>query len=180
MDQNITFFNLETKSGEIKKQGSKCKYGQNVNTKSAFMPLNNSILFVLFFILWEHLSFLFLFLFFKKKFIRSLCSMIVYIRRKHHFGSYIFGAQSIWSLFFYNSQFCPCYFELAINLISTVNSLMKNAYVANYVHCWHNWSLCSNQNNNKLFLLTSNNSKSVINLSILKKFKKIKIRSKTC
>ena len=29
---------------------------------------------------------------------------------KYHFGSYILGSQSIWSLHFDNSQFGPCYF----------------------------------------------------------------------
>ena len=44
---------------------------------------------------------------------------------KNCFGPYIFGSQSIWSLYFGNSQFSPCYFQLATNLIPTINSLTK-------------------------------------------------------
>ena len=65
-------------------------------------------------------------------------------RWKHHFSPYILRSQSIWSLHFDNNKFGPCYFELAFNLVLTISSLMENTYVATYVHCWHNWSLCSN------------------------------------
>ena len=57
--------------------------------------------------------------------------------RKHHFGSYIFGPQSIWSLYFGIGQFGPYYFKITINLVFTVNSLTENAYVANSLYSWH-------------------------------------------
>jgi len=41
-------------------------------------------------------------------------------RRKHHFGLYILGSRSIWSLHFESSQFYPCYFQVTINLVPTV------------------------------------------------------------
>ena len=57
--------------------------------------------------------------------------------RKHHFNSYIFVSQSIWSLHFGSNQFGPCYFQLALNLVPTVNSLTENAYVVDGLHSWH-------------------------------------------
>ena len=33
-----------------------------------------------------------------------------FLMRKHHFGSYILGSQSIWSLHFGNRKFGSCYF----------------------------------------------------------------------
>ena len=63
--------------------------------------------------------------------------LYIYNRRKHHFGPYILGSRSIQSLHFDSSQFDPCYFQLAVNLDITVNSLTKNVYVANGLHCWH-------------------------------------------
>ena len=57
--------------------------------------------------------------------------------QKYHFGPYILGSQSIWSLHFGSSQFSPYYFQLAINLVPIVNSLTKNVYVANGFYCWH-------------------------------------------
>ena len=56
-------------------------------------------------------------------------------RQKHHFGSYILGSQSIWSLHFGANQFGLCYFQLTLNLIITVNLLTENSYMANSVHC---------------------------------------------
>ena len=58
-------------------------------------------------------------------------------RRKHHFGPYIFGSWSIWSLHFGSEQFDLSYFQFAINLVFIVNSLTKNAYVTNELHFWH-------------------------------------------
>ena len=46
------------------------------------------------------------------------------------FGPYNLKSQSIWFLYFGSSQFGPCYFQLAINLVPIVNSLTENAYVA--------------------------------------------------
>ena len=43
--------------------------------------------------------------------------------------------RSIWSLHFSSSQFGPSYFQFAVNLVPTVNSLTKNAYVANGLPC---------------------------------------------
>ena len=43
----------------------------------------------------------------------------------------------IWSIYFGNSQFSPRYFQLIVNLVPTIKSLMKNAYVANISHCCH-------------------------------------------
>ena len=54
--------------------------------------------------------------------------------RKHYFSSYILVSQSIWSLHFGSSQFSPCYFQLAFNLVPTVNSLTENAYMTNGLH----------------------------------------------
>ena len=56
-------------------------------------------------------------------------------RRKHHFSPYILRLRSIWSLHFSSSQFGPSYFQFAVNLVPTVNSLTKNAYVANGLPC---------------------------------------------
>ena len=39
----------------------------------------------------------------------------------------------IWSLYFGNSQFSSCHFQLAFNLVPTVNSLTENAYVVDSV-----------------------------------------------
>ena len=47
------------------------------------------------------------------------------------------GENTFWSLHFGSSQFSPCYFQIAVNLVSTVNLLTENAYVANSVHYWH-------------------------------------------
>ena len=58
------------------------------------------------------------------------------IRRKHHFGPYILGLQSIWSLHFESNQFGPCYFQVTINLVPTVNLLTKNIYMTDGLHCW--------------------------------------------
>ena len=57
--------------------------------------------------------------------------------RKHYFGPYILGSQSIWSLHFGSSQFGSCYFQLAVNLVPTVKLVMENAYVAKGVYSWH-------------------------------------------
>ena len=57
--------------------------------------------------------------------------------RKHHFDPYILGLQLIWSLHFCSSQFSPYYFQIALNLVSTINLLTENAYMANGVHYWH-------------------------------------------
>ena len=54
----------------------------------------------------------------------------------NQFGPYILGSQSIWSLHFSNSQFGLCYFQVVVNLVPIVNSLMENIYVANGFHCW--------------------------------------------
>ena len=64
-----------------------------------------------------------------------LLFFLFFFWRKHHFGPYILGSQSIQFLHFGNSQFGPCYFQFAVNLIPTVNSLTKNVYVANGLHC---------------------------------------------
>ena len=56
------------------------------------------------------------------------------IRQKHYFGPYILRLQSIWSLYFDNSQFGSYYFQLTVNLVSTINSLTENAYVTNDGH----------------------------------------------
>ena len=40
-------------------------------------------------------------------------------------------------LHFGSSQFGYCHIQLAVNLISAINSLTKNAYVANGLHSWH-------------------------------------------
>ena len=58
----------------------------------------------------------------------------VNFRRKYHFGPYILGLKSIWFLHFGSNQFGPCYFQLAINLVLTVNLVMENAYMANGVY----------------------------------------------
>ena len=58
-------------------------------------------------------------------------------RQKHHFDSYILKSQLIWFLHFGNSQFGSYYFQLAVNLVTTVNSLTKNTYVTNGVNSWH-------------------------------------------
>ena len=55
-------------------------------------------------------------------------------RQKHYFGPYVLGSQSIWSLHFGSNQFHPCYFQVTVNLVFTINSLTENAYVANGVH----------------------------------------------
>ena len=57
-------------------------------------------------------------------------------KRKHHFSPYILELRSIWSLYFSSIQFGPCYFQLVVNLVSTVNSLTENAYVANDLSYW--------------------------------------------
>ena len=67
----------------------------------------------------------------------QIVSFEILYRRKHNFGPYILGSQSIWSLHFGNGQFGPYYFQFAVNLVPTVNSLTENAYVANGLHCWH-------------------------------------------
>ena len=54
---------------------------------------------------------------------------------KHYFGPYILESQSIWSLHFSNGQFGPYYFQVAVNLVLTVNSLTENIYVASGLHC---------------------------------------------
>ena len=64
---------------------------------------------------------------------RTRLSMIEY-RRKHHFGPYILGLQSIWSLHFGNNQFGLYYFQFTINLVSTINLLTENVYVENGLH----------------------------------------------
>ena len=43
--------------------------------------------------------------------------------------------RSIWSLHFSSSQFGPSYFQFAVNLVHTVNSLTKNTYMANGLPC---------------------------------------------
>ena len=55
-------------------------------------------------------------------------------RQKYHFSPYILGLQSIWSLHF-SSQFGLCYFQFVVNLVPTVNVLMKNIYVTNSLPC---------------------------------------------
>ena len=55
-------------------------------------------------------------------------------RQKYHFSPYILGSQLIWSLHFVSNQFGHCYFQFAVNLVHTVNSLIENAYMANGVH----------------------------------------------
>ena len=67
----------------------------------------------------------------------KLQSLTLFFWQKQHFGSYILESQSIWSLHSCNSQVSPCYFQLIVNLVPTINSLMENAYVANGVLCWH-------------------------------------------
>ena len=62
---------------------------------------------------------------------------VIHFWQKHHFSSYILSSQSIWSLHFSSSQFSPSYFQPTLNLVSTVNSLTKNAYMANGLHNWH-------------------------------------------
>ena len=57
-------------------------------------------------------------------------------RWKHYFSPYILRLQSIWSLHFSSSKFSPGYFQFAVNLVPTINSLTKNAYVANNLPCW--------------------------------------------
>ena len=57
------------------------------------------------------------------------------IMAKTLFWSHILELQLIWSLHFGSSQFEPWYFQLAINLISTINLLIEKVYVANSVHC---------------------------------------------
>ena len=42
------------------------------------------------------------------------------IRRKHHFGPYILGSQSIQFLHFESNQFGPYYFQVTINLVPTI------------------------------------------------------------
>ena len=66
-----------------------------------------------------------------------IIDMIVFLRRKHHFSPYILESRSIWSLHFGSSQFGPYYFQLAFNLVPTVNLLTENAYMANSLHSWH-------------------------------------------
>ena len=52
---------------------------------------------------------------------------------------YVFGENTILvPIFWGHSQFSPCYFQFAINLVPTINSLTENAYVANDVYSWHN------------------------------------------
>ena len=68
----------------------------------------------------------------------------IILKRKHHFGPYILGSWLIYSLHFCSNQFSPCYFQFVVNLVIVVNSLMKNAYVANSMHYWHTLSLCVN------------------------------------
>ena len=48
--------------------------------------------------------------------------------KKHYFSPYILESQSIQSLHFDSSQFCPCYFQFTVNLIFTINLLMENVY----------------------------------------------------
>ena len=51
---------------------------------------------------------------------------------------YLFGENTILVPTFWGySQFGPYYFQLVVNLVLTVNSLMENAYVANGLPCWH-------------------------------------------
>ena len=68
---------------------------------------------------------------------KTQCSLAKKQRQKHRFGLYILGSQSIWSLHFGSSQFGPCYFQLAVNLVPTVNLVTENVYMANGVHSWH-------------------------------------------
>ena len=58
-------------------------------------------------------------------------------RRKHYFVPYILGIQSISFLNFCNCQFCPCYFQFTINLVSIINSLTENAYTTDIKYNWH-------------------------------------------
>ena len=48
------------------------------------------------------------------------------IRQNYHFSPYILYSDSIWSLYFDNKQFGLGYFQLIVNLIHTVNSLIEN------------------------------------------------------
>ena len=63
--------------------------------------------------------------------------LVIFFWRKRHLSPYIFESRSIYSLHFSSSQFGPCYFQVTVNLISTVNSRMKNVYVADRVYSWH-------------------------------------------
>ena len=51
------------------------------------------------------------------------------------FLSLLLELQLIWSLHFDSSQFNLCYFQFTVNLVPTVNSLTKNAYIANSLYC---------------------------------------------
>ena len=46
--------------------------------------------------------------------------------QKYHFGLYILGLQSIWSLYFGTDPFGPRYFQFVVNFILTFNSIMEN------------------------------------------------------
>ena len=63
--------------------------------------------------------------------------LVIFFWRKHHLSPYIFESRSIYSLHFSSSQFGPCYFQLTVNLIYTVNSQTKNVYEADRVYSWH-------------------------------------------
>ena len=63
--------------------------------------------------------------------------LVIFFWGKHHLSPYIFESWWIYSQHFSSSQFGPYYFQLTVNLISTVNTRTKNVYVADRVYSWH-------------------------------------------
>ena len=58
-----------------------------------------------------------------------------YFLAKTLFWSLHFGVTV--NLHFGHGQFGPCYVQLIINLVPTVNSLMENTYMVNGLHSCH-------------------------------------------
>ena len=53
---------------------------------------------------------------------------------------YIQGENIILVLIFWDyGQFGPCYFQIKVNLVITINSLTENVYVTNGLHGWHTY-----------------------------------------
>ena len=62
-----------------------------------------------------------------------------FIKLMHvYLGNILFGKNTILvPTFCGHNQFGPYYFQLALNLVPTINSLTENTYVANGLYSWH-------------------------------------------
>ena len=51
--------------------------------------------------------------------------LLIYSWQKHYFSPYILESQSIWFIHFGSGQFSLCYFQHAVNLVLTINTLTE-------------------------------------------------------